>query len=87
MWMIFFNGSDGWNQDLIKSIFLHNDVDIILETTLRFILIWHFNKSENYTVSLGYKRALLVEEEGPWGGSLQGQCSYKHKDGVFWNMI
>lgn len=34
--------------------------------------ILHFSKNDLYNVSSRYKRALILEDGGVWGGSLKG---------------
>lgn len=52
----------GWNIDLIKSVFLQDDADLIINmvisSTLREnILVWHNDSKGIYSVRFGYKLA------------------------------
>lgn len=67
--------SEGWNEDLLKSLFYEEKVQAILAIPVRLMgakdrLVWPYSSNGQYTVSSGYKVAKMKkqqqkEEEGP----------------------
>ncbi|KAL0282469.1 UNVERIFIED_CONTAM: hypothetical protein Sangu_2946500 [Sesamum angustifolium] len=73
---LFEDGDNGWNVELMSSIFIQEDVDCILSISLpadrgRDVLKWHYEKNGRLLVRSAYQIALWQDINGDQGCSLR----------------
>ncbi|KAL0298735.1 UNVERIFIED_CONTAM: hypothetical protein Sradi_6533300 [Sesamum radiatum] len=73
---LFEDGDNGWNVELMSSIFIQEDVDCILSISLpadrgRDVLKWHYEKNGRFPVRSAYQIALWQAVNGDQGYSLR----------------
>lgn len=61
-----------WNNDLVRTYFMEDEVKLILGLPISFMrcknkVIWHYSRNGDYTVRTGYGVALELQANGELG--------------------
>jgi hypothetical protein len=83
------NGSNEWNQDIVRRIFYVEDVACILNMRLpdqssEDIMVWHYERNGNFSVKSAYKLACNLNNGTRW---LAGGSGAQNNARKIWSVI